>query len=154
MTRSIVETLIGAIVLAVAIGFIVFAYSRSSVATVNGYEVFARFTRIDGLNRGADVRIGGIKVGSVVDMSLDPKTYLAIARFSIAPEFKLPTDSSVAVVNDGLLGGKYVSIEPGGLDEYVRPGGELAYTQSSIQIDQLIGKFVFDKTDRPEEKKN
>ncbi|MGD9535882.1 MAG: outer membrane lipid asymmetry maintenance protein MlaD [Alphaproteobacteria bacterium] len=151
MSRSIVETLMGAFVLAVAIAFVVFAYSRTTVATVSGYEVTAKFNRMDGLSRGADVRISGIKVGSVLNMALDPVSFQAVARFSIDPTFKLPVDSSVSIVSDGLLGGKYASIEPGGADEVIEPGGEIKYTQSSILLEQLIGKFVFDDTKAPSE---
>ena len=83
MSRSVAETIMGTIVLGIAVAFIVFAYTRSSVATVTGYEIQAKFTRIDGLVSGADVRVGGIKVGSVVDQRLDPETYQAILRISI-----------------------------------------------------------------------
>ncbi len=151
MSRSIVETLMGAFVLAVAIAFVVFASSRTTVATVSGYEVIAKFTRLDGLNPGADVRISGIKVGSIISMTLDPTSFQAIARMSIAPSYKLPTDSSISVVSDGLLGGKYASIEPGGMDEVIAPGGEIQYTQSSILLEQLIGKLLFDETDKPKD---
>ena len=143
MRRSIVETLMGAVVLAVAIAFLVFAYTRSSVATVEGYEVTARFTRIDGLLRGSDVRVGGIKVGSIIEQNLDPTTYQAVVRLSLSDDLILPTDSTAAVVSDGLLGGKYLNIEPGGADDMIEPGGEILYTQSSIMLEQLIGKFAF-----------
>jgi phospholipid/cholesterol/gamma-HCH transport system substrate-binding protein len=151
MSRNIVETLMGAFVLAVAIAFVAFAYSRTTVATVAGYEVVAKFSRLDGLSRGADVRISGIKVGSVVDLMLEPSSFRAVARMSIAPEYQLPADSSVAIVSDGLLGGKYASIEPGGADETIKPGGEILYTQDSIVLEQLLGKFVFSETDAPKE---
>ncbi|MBT6441694.1 MAG: outer membrane lipid asymmetry maintenance protein MlaD [Alphaproteobacteria bacterium] len=143
MSRSVAETIMGTIVLGIAVAFIVFAYTRSSVATVTGYEIQAKFTRIDGLVNGADVRVGGIKVGSVVDQRLDPETYQAILRISIAEEVGLPMDTTAAVVSDGLLGGKYVNLEPGGADDMMSPGHTIVYTQSSIMIEQLIGQFVF-----------
>lgn len=143
MRRSLVETLLGAVVIAVAVAFIVFAYTRSSVATVEGYEVTARFTRVDGLLRGSDVRIGGIKVGSVIEQELDPVTFQAVVRLSVSREIELPEDSTAAVVSDGLLGGKYLNLEPGGAEEIIEPGGEIQYTQSSIMLEQLIGKFAF-----------
>lgn len=143
MSRSVAETLMGAVVLAIAIAFIVFAYTRSSVATVSGYEITAKFTRVDGLVRGADVRVGGIKVGSVIDQSLDPITYQAVVRLSIAEDVELPSDTTAAVVSDGLLGGKYVNVEPGGADDMMKPGDVITVTQSSIMIEQLIGEFVF-----------
>lgn len=143
MSRSLVETLLGAAVLVVAVLFIVFAYTRSSVATVDGYLVSAKFTRVDGLLRGADVRIGGIKVGSVIDQSLDGKTYRAVVVMSLSDAVALPVDSSAAVVSDGLLGGKYIDIEPGGEDEMLEENGEIAHTQSSFMIEQVVGKFIF-----------
>ena len=143
MSRGIAETLMGALVIAVAIGFIVFAYTRSSVASVDGYEISAKFTRVDGLLVGADVRVAGIKVGSILAQELDPITYQAIVHFTMADNIKLPADSGAAVVSDGILGGKYLKIDPGGADELIEPGGKILYTQSSILIDQLIGKFVF-----------
>ncbi|MBR72343.1 MAG: outer membrane lipid asymmetry maintenance protein MlaD [Rhodospirillaceae bacterium] len=143
MSRGVAETIMGGVVLAIAIAFIVFAYTRSSVATISGYEVSAKFTRIDGLVRGADVRVGGIKVGSVIGQNLDPLTYQAVVKMSISENIELPTDSTAAVVSDGLLGGKYVNLEPGGADEMMREGHIITYTQSSIMIDQLIGQFVF-----------
>ncbi|MSO74627.1 MAG: outer membrane lipid asymmetry maintenance protein MlaD [Alphaproteobacteria bacterium] len=149
MSRNIVETLMGAVVLAVAVVFVVFAYTRSTVATVSGYELTAKFARLDGLNPGSDIRISGIKVGSVIGMTLDPTSFRAVARLSIDPAYKLPVDSSISVVSDGLLGGKYASVEPGGMDEVIPPGGEIKYTQDSILLEQLIGKFVFDETDKP-----
>ena len=143
MSRSLVETLLGAVVLAVAIGFIVFAYTRSGVATVSGYEVNAAFNRVDGIAEGADVRIGGIKVGSVIERSLDPETYRAVLRMSIDETVALPTDSTAAVVSDGLLGGKFIDVQPGAEEALIADGGRIAYTQSSLLLEELIGKFAF-----------
>tara|TARA_Y100001970_G_C14064024_1_gene765727 strand:+ start:410 stop:850 length:441 start_codon:yes stop_codon:yes gene_type:complete len=143
MSRGVAETLTGTVVLGIAIAFIVFAYTTSSVATVSGYEISAKFTRIDGLMRGSDVRVGGIKVGSVIEQTLDPITYQADVSMSISESISLPVDSTAAVVSDGLLGGKYVNLEPGGSEQMMNEGHIILYTQSSIMIDQLIGQFVF-----------
>ena len=143
MSRSLVETLLGAAVLAVAIGFVVFAYTRSGVATVSGYEVSAAFNRVDGIANGSDVRIGGIKVGSVIGRELEPETYRAVLRMSIDETVALPADSSAAVVSDGLLGGKFIDLQPGGEETLIADGGRIAYTQSSLLLEELIGKFAF-----------
>ena len=143
MSRSLVETLLGAAVLAVAIGFVVFAYTRSGVATVSGYEVSAAFNRVDGIANGADVRIGGIKVGSVIGRELEPETYRAVLRMSIDETVALSTDSTAAVVSDGLLGGKFIDLQPGGEETFIAAGGRIAYTQSSLLLEELIGKFAF-----------
>ena len=147
MSKSLVETLLGALVVAVAIGFIIYAYTRSNVETVSGYTVSARFTRVDGLTDGSDVRLGGIKIGSVVDQTLDPKTFQAIVTVSIDPRYTLPIDSSAAVVSDGLLGGKYIAVEPGGEEDMIEPNGEIKFTQSSVNIEELMGRFMFTKAD-------
>ena len=143
MSRSLVETLLGAVVLAVAIGFVVFAYTRSGVATVSGYEVSAAFNRVDGIANGSDVRIGGIKVGSVIERTLEPETFRAVLRMSIDETVELPTDSSAAVVSDGLLGGKFIDLQPGAEETPIKDGGRIAYTQSSLLLEELIGKFAF-----------
>ena len=143
MSRSLVETFLGAVVLAVAIGFIVFAYTRSGVATVSGYEVSAAFNRVDGIAAGSDVRIGGIKVGSVLERSLEPETYRAVLRMSIDETVPLPTDTTAAVVSDGLLGGKFIDIQPGAEEALIADGGRIAYTQSTLLLEELIGQFAF-----------
>ncbi len=148
MSKSLVETLLGAAVVAVAVVFIVFAYTRSNVETVRGYTVSAKFTRVDGLTEGSDVRIGGIKIGSVVGQDLDPASYQAVVRMSIDPKYVLPVDSTAAVVSDGLLGGKYLSVEPGGAEETIQPNGQFKYTQSSVNIEELLGRFMFSNTDK------
>ncbi len=146
MTRNPLETLLGAIVLLVAIGFMTFAYRSSQINQSDGYELTAKFNRVDGLERGADVRISGIKVGTVVDQSLDPETFQAEVRFSLPDNIHLPLDSSAAVVSNGLLGSKYLSLVPGGDVDMLKPGGEVTLTQSSINLEDLIGHFIFSQS--------
>ncbi len=143
MGKTLLETLIGALVLVVAIAFITMAYTRSDVKTVKGYTVLAQFTAIDGLNVGDDVRISGIKVGSVTDQTLDYDYYRAIVHMSIDPAVELPDDTTAAVVSEGLLGGEYVALEPGGDDELIADGGEITLTQSSVNLESLLGKFIY-----------
>ena len=143
MPRSLVETLLGAVVLAVAIGFVVFAYNKSGVATASGYEVSAAFNRVDGISNGSDVRIGGIKIGTVIERTLDPETYRAVLRMSIDEAVELPMDSTAAVVSDGLLGGKFIDLQPGAEETLIKDGGRISYTQSSLLLEELIGKFAF-----------
>ena len=97
---------------------------------------------VEGLNVGSDVRLGGIKVGTVVSQELDPLTYLAVVRIGIAEDVRIPTDSMVQVVSEGLLGGRYMAIVPGAEDAMLGPGGEIRYTQSAVNIEQLIGRFA------------
>ena len=143
MSRNIVETLLGAVVLAVALGFLTWAYGRSDAGDPGGYTLRAKFDRIDGLDMGGDVRISGIKVGQVLAQELDPATYRAQIVFSVRNGIELPADSSAAIVSSGLLGGKYLSLVPGGDDKLLADGEEITLTQSSINLEDLIGRYIF-----------
>ncbi len=127
--------------------FLVFAYSTTSVRTVGGYEVTAKFERVDGLNTGSDVKLSGIKVGTVFEQKLEPSTYLAIVRMNINSAVKLPVDTVAQVTSDGLLGSNFVALVPGGEDKLIPAGGEIKYTQAPVNVVQLLGKFVFGAVD-------
>ncbi len=143
MGRNLVETLIGAVVLAVAVAFLAFAYTRGGLKTVEGYPLVGKFDRIDGLTEGSDVLMSGIKVGTVTAQQLDPKTYLAVVRFTVGENIQVPEDSAVKVSSSGLLGDKYLALEPGGADAKLKPGGEIQFTQGAIDIMDLIGKAIY-----------
>jgi len=143
MQNSVVETLIGAAVVAVAVLFLAFAYSSTGSGAVSGYEVLAKFNRADGVNVGTDVRLSGIKVGTVSKLSLDPKTYNAVVTIALANDVKLPDDSSVRITSEGLLGNQYLSIEPGASMTTIMAGGEIENTQGAIDLVGLLGKAVF-----------
>src|SRR6185437_11938975 len=139
----VIETVMGAVVLVIAALFLVFAYSTAQVHAVSGYEVLTKFSKIDGIRAGGDVRVSGIKVGSIVSESLDPKTYEADVTLSIDPAVKLPTDSVASIVSSGLLGDKYIAILPGAADEMIKPGGRLLYTQAPVSLEDMIGQYIF-----------
>lgn len=141
--KNILETILGAIVLLVAISFVYTAINSSGVKTDGGYKISANFDAIDGISVGSDVRIGGIKVGSVTGQKLNVKTYQPELIFDIRDDIKLPADSSAEIASEGLLGGKYVSLVPGAEDAFLENGDAINYTQSSINLEQLIGKFAF-----------
>jgi phospholipid/cholesterol/gamma-HCH transport system substrate-binding protein len=143
MSGNLVETLIGAVVLVVAAAFLTLAYTRADVGEVKGYPLTAKFEKVDGISVGSDVMLGGIKIGSVVGQHLDTETFLAVLDLSLADNIKLPTDSSIKVASDGLLGDKYLSIEPGGELEVLKPGEEIRYTQGSVDLTELIGKAIY-----------
>lgn len=143
MQHNLVETILGAVVLAVAVAFFGWAYGRSSAGDPGGYTLWARFERIDGLEVGGDVKIAGIKVGQVLAQEVDAETYRAKVRFSVKAGIELPADSTAAVASAGLLGGKYLSLVPGGDDRMLAPGGELTFTQSSVNLEDLIGRYIF-----------
>lgn len=144
MKRNIIETVIGAFVLMVAAGFIFFAYSNVGTGVASdSYTIFAQFERIDGLTNGSDVRVGGVKIGTVTKETLDPQTYLARVDMSIHNTVKLPKDSSAQIVSDGLLGSKYIAIIPGADEGMLAANEEIKYTQSSVNLETLIGKMMF-----------
>jgi phospholipid/cholesterol/gamma-HCH transport system substrate-binding protein len=143
MRGNVIETVMGAVVIAVAALFMVFAYKTSQLRSVPGYQVTADFARVDGIRQGSDVRISGIKIGSVVAEELDPKTFLANVRMSIDPSVQLPDDTVAEIISAGLLGDKYMSLVPGGSDKVIPPGGKITYTQSSVSLENLIGQMMF-----------
>jgi phospholipid/cholesterol/gamma-HCH transport system substrate-binding protein len=143
MKRNVIETVMGAVVLAVAAFFLFFAYGSSDLSSVDGYEVMARFDRIDGLEPGANVAISGVRVGRVISTQLDPSTYLAEVRMSIASDIELPADTIATVASESLLGGRFMSLDPGGDPTLIEPGGVIAYTQSTPGLEQLIGQFIY-----------
>jgi phospholipid/cholesterol/gamma-HCH transport system substrate-binding protein len=145
--RSVAELSAGFVVLIVAAGFLAYALATSGAASVPGYPLTAQFDRIDGISSGSDVRMAGVKVGTVIGTSIDPRTYLADVNFTVSNAIKLPTDSSAEISSDGLLGGKYLSLVPGGADAMIKSGGRVTITQSSVSLEELLGKFIFSVTD-------
>jgi phospholipid/cholesterol/gamma-HCH transport system substrate-binding protein len=144
--RGIAEVLTGAVVLLVAAGFLAFAVAHSGRTVGAGYHITARFDRIDGLTPGAEVRIAGVKVGTVIDERIDPKTFMAEVTLSVRDDIHLPKDSSAEVTSESLLGGKFLNLTPGGAEAVIPPGGAITITQSSVSLEQLLGKFIFSAT--------
>ena len=141
--QQFAETAMGAIVLVAAAGFFVYALSAGGKGLQTaGYDVSARFGQVGGLEPGADVRVAGVKVGTVTSLTLDPKTYLADAHFSLDQSVKLPTDSTAKITSDSLLGGEHVAIEPGGATDNLKPGGEIANTQGAVDLFSLVGQVL------------
>jgi phospholipid/cholesterol/gamma-HCH transport system substrate-binding protein len=141
MHNDTVESLIGAVVIAVAVLFVVFAYRATGATNVTGYELTAKLSRVDGLAAGTDVRLSGIKVGVVSSLTLDP-SYLVTVHMDIHNDVKVPDDSSLVVTSSGLLGSSYLSIAPGGSDKMLPPGGVIRNTQGSIDMMGLLSRFV------------
>jgi phospholipid/cholesterol/gamma-HCH transport system substrate-binding protein len=144
--RNVAEVLAGLLVLLVAAGFLAYALATSGAASVPGYRLTAEFDRIDGLTVGSDVRMAGVKVGSVTATAIDPKTYLANVDFTVQRNLQLPTDSSAAITSQSLLGGDYLSLVPGGSEQMIPPGGRVTITQGSVSLEDLLGKFIFSAT--------
>jgi phospholipid/cholesterol/gamma-HCH transport system substrate-binding protein len=144
MRGNVIETVMGAVVLVIAAVFLFFAYSTSQVGAVTGgYPVTAQFQSVDGIHDGSDVRIGGVKIGSVTSEYLDPKTFAATIRMNIDSQYKLPADTVAEITSPSLLADKVVSLVPGGADKDIPPGGQIKYTQSSVSLENLIGQMIF-----------
>lgn len=146
MQRNIVETVMGAVVLLVAAGFLFFFSRAADISPESGYEVTANFSKIDGLSTGAPVRISGVKVGQVTNFTLDPDSYQAVVHMNIRSDIKLPADTAAVVASAGLLDGKFMSLEPGSDDEMLTAGSQIEYTQSTPSLEQLLGQVIFSLT--------
>jgi phospholipid/cholesterol/gamma-HCH transport system substrate-binding protein len=151
MNRTIIETVMGALVVIIAGFFLVFAYSSANLRPVSGYPLQARFSSVDGIVVGSDVRIAGVKVGSVTSLALDDQ-HRALLGFTVAPGISLSSDTVASVASEGLLGGRFIALEPGAEEEKIAAGGEIAFTQSMPSLEQLIGKFIFSTQDKGENK--
>ncbi len=144
MSRNIIETITGALVLAVAAGFAFTFYAGSGMkSTPESYHLRADFGDITGISVGSDVRIGGVKIGTVESVGLNHENYQAEVHLSVAKDIVLPVDTTAAIVGESLLGGKFVALTPGGDETALKEGGAIEFTQSSVSLEQLLGKFVF-----------
>jgi phospholipid/cholesterol/gamma-HCH transport system substrate-binding protein len=136
------ETGMGALVLIAAGAFFVYALSEQTSHAGGGYFVTARFGDVGALAAGADVRVAGVKVGDVSEIKLDPKTFLAEAKFDLDSSVKLPSDSTAKITSDGVLGGAHVVIAPGGAADNLKPGSEIQNTQGAVDLFGLIGQYI------------
>lgn len=142
MRGTLVETLIGAVVLLVSGWFLYFSFSGTDL-TSDGYQISARFERIDGINVGSDVRISGVKIGRVVSHSLDPDTFTASVVMTVDHGITLPDDSYAKISMDGLLGGFYIAIVPGMSLETLVAGEEMPEPgEGSLDLMGLIGRVI------------
>ena len=143
MHRNTLETVMGAIVLLAAAGFVMLAYEAADVKGNGGYEIAAEFGSTGGLSVGDDVRISGIKVGQITAQQLDPITYVAKVSMAIEPTIKIPSDSSARIAAASLLGGNYLELMPGAATDTLGAGGVIYDTRDPISLSDLLGKAVF-----------
>lgn len=143
MSGNLVESMIGAVVLAVAGVFLYIVYTTTDIAAGGGYPYMARFERVGALQLGADVRMSGIKIGTVTEQKLDPATYQAVVRFTVSPSIELPEDSSASITSSGLLGESFLQLQPGGSPMMLEPGGMIEFTEEPIDIWSMISQLVF-----------
>jgi phospholipid/cholesterol/gamma-HCH transport system substrate-binding protein len=141
------ETAMGLLVLALAGAFLIYSLGVTGAdRTRSGYVITARFGEVGALTPGAKVSVAGVKVGTVSKITLDPKTFLAVARLDIDSKVKLPSDSTAKITSDNLLGGAHISIAPGGALDDLKPGGEIENTQGAVDIFSLIGGVLRPQT--------
>lgn len=143
MKRNVIETVLGAVVLLVAVVFLGFSYSAASVGSMDGYTVTADFTGTGGLNIGDSVQISGVKVGTIAKIELKPEDYQARVTINLKDGLKLPDDTSAFISSESLLGGKYMELQPGASEDMLENGGHILYTQAPQNLEQLLGKFIF-----------
>lgn len=151
MKDNLVETLVGAAVLVIAGLFVAYGYSVTENDSTDGYALSAQFDRVDGLTVGSDVRMSGIKVGTVTGLTLDTENFYANAEFVISGTVELPEDTSAKITSEGLLGGNYVSLSPGGSEDTLGAGDEILYTQGSVDLIGLVSQSLFSAGDEESE---
>ena len=143
MRENFVETLVGVIVIAISVFFIAYGYSVTETQSSDNINISADFERIDGLTIGSDVRLSGVKIGTVTGTELDKESFSARVNMSLDSSIELPDDSSAKITSEGLLGGNYISVVPGGSDMALEPGGEIMFTQGSVDLMSLISQAMF-----------
>ncbi|OYV34475.1 MAG: outer membrane lipid asymmetry maintenance protein MlaD [Acidocella sp. 20-61-6] len=141
--RRLPELLTGLAVIVIAVGFLIYALGRANAVSAGGYPLKAQFSSIGSLAVGSDVKIGGVTIGHVAEEHLDGTTYAAIVKLDIDSDVKIPQDSSAAISSSGLLGGDYVAVSPGGSSKMLAAGQAFPVTQSAINLEDLLGKFIF-----------
>jgi len=147
MQKFNVETAVG---LFLVIGFLCFAWLSVRLGEVeffgsNAYTVTARFGSISGLKKGAVVEIAGVQVGKVAGVRLDPEYYEAVVSMDIDKGVVLQEDSIASIRTAGIIGDRYVKISPGGSQQTIPPGGEITETESAINLEELVSKYIFEK---------
>lgn len=141
--RHVIETVLGGLVLIVAALFVWFAYTLAQVRSVPGYAVHATFSKLGGLAAGSDVQISGITVGKVIDRTLDPATFDARITLRIDEAYRLPEDTVAGIASDGLLGGRFVRLEPGRSQALIAPGGTIRETRGYRSLEDQVGDIIF-----------
>ena len=142
MASETAETIIGAGVIALAAGFLFYAANTADVSASGSYPLVAKFSKADGVTVGGDVRLSGVKIGSVTGLALDPQTYQARVTLAIRDGIAIPADSSIRIASDGLLGGAFVSVDAGGDETMLAAGEEIEHTQGSVSLLDLVGKAI------------
>lgn len=130
------------------LGYLAINLGEIDLVGSDQYNLKARFVSSSGLKRGAFVEVGGVRVGKVVDISLDQETYESIVRLQVDPQIKLQEDTIASIRTEGIMGDKFVKLTPGGSDNMLEPGGTIIETESSINLEELISKYIFESSEK------
>ena len=142
-TQNTTEVMVGGAVLAAAFAFAIYTMQTTGLnRSTSGYELAASFRSLEGVSVGTDVRLAGVKIGTVTDVALNPQTYRADTKFSVANGIEIPDDSAAVISSEGLLGGNFLEIMPGGSLTYFDPGGVIEDTQGAVSLISLLVKFA------------
>ena len=148
MKRGYFETFVGFFVVAIAVFFCVFvAKITGKKIDVSTYNVYARFENIEGLSIGSKVKIGGLDIGSISSLIIDDD-YKIKLLLKIDSSISIPVDSTITVSTSGLIGGKYLKVQIGGSDEFMKNNDEFEFTQSTMDLEEMVTKFMFNKTNK------
>ncbi len=142
LNRRGIEIGVGLAVFLVAILFVFTSYAFRDLDTDPGYSVYARFNQVDGLGIGAPVKLGGFQIGTVVDQKVDPRDFTAVVELNIASRYAVPADSTATINGDGLIGGKYIKIEPGDASTTIEPSAFFTETKDVIDIESLVRDII------------
>ena len=146
MAENKLEIAAGLLVVAAALGFVIFAGKGAGMGSGGDtYDLRASFRSIEGVSLGSDVKLAGVKVGTLTQVSLNPQTYMADAVLSLQKSVELPSDSAVLISSEGLLGGNFIELQPGGMPDVLAPGDEIEDTQGAVSLVSLLMKFVGSK---------
>ncbi len=148
MGRNLAETVMGGVVLAVAMVFLYFFATTAQIQAVQGYDISAKFLKIGGLQKGSDVRVSGINVGTVTGHRLDPETFDAVVNMTIKPDVKLPADTMATIASAGMIGGKYIRLRPGRSKDHLKVGGTIDKTEDFKSLEEQVGEIIFLATDK------
>ena len=134
-------------VLLVAVGFVIFGARTVDIQGSDGYILNARFLKVGGLERGSDVRISGVKVGTVVERTLDNESFEAVVTFTVREDLRLPVDTEAGVTAEGLLGGKYLRLFPGLSEDVLTAGQDIVQTRDFQALEDTVSEIIFLATD-------
>ena len=145
MKKTTIDTYVGIFILIgiACIGYLTIKLGKMEWIGQNQYSVFANFDSITGLKKGGQIEMAGVQIGHIADISLDLEKQVAVVEMKIKNKVVLTDDVIASVKTAGLIGDKYIKLSPGGSDEIIKPGGLITETESALDLEELVSKYVF-----------